>query len=212
MIYFCCDNTKRRNEVKAHPTLNGIDFLEVLDDHNDPFSERQRTLFVHFIEKDTVQGRQSLATLVSHLRVENVRIEGGERIRDIFVTSISSAVSSPPSSPPQPGNVLIVRVSKAGDFSPYTLRFVKGADVSQPPEGLDTVLSAVSFSFKVACASPFDCKTPRICPDEPKIQLEIDYLAKDYASFRQLMLDRMAVLAPGWTERNPADLGITLVE
>ena len=41
---------------------------------------------------------------------------------------------------------------------------------------------------------------------------EIDYLAKDYASFRRLMLDRMAVLMPHWRERNPADLGVALVE
>lgn len=212
MIYFCCDDTKRRNAVKAHPTLNGIDFLEVLDDHDDAFSERQRTLFVHFIDKDTVEGRQSLADLFSQLRVENVRIEGGERIRDIFVTSISTSVSSPPTSPPGPANVLTVRVSKAGDFSPYTLRFVKDATVDEPPDGLDKVLSAVSFSFKVACPTPFDCQTPRICADERKTPPEIDYLAKDYASFRQLMLDRMAVLAPDWKERTPADLGITLVE
>src|SRR5262249_54520375 len=39
-----------------------------------------------------------------------------------------------------------------------------------------------------------------------------NYLAKDYASFRQLMLDRMAVLMPQWTERHPADLGVALVE
>ncbi|HET6976774.1 MAG TPA: putative baseplate assembly protein [Pyrinomonadaceae bacterium] len=212
MIYFCCDDTKRRNAVKAHPTLNGIDFLEVLDDHDDPFSERQRTLFVHFIDKDTVEGRQSLADLFSQLRAENVRIEGGERIRDIFVTSISTSISSPPTSPPGPANVLTVRVSKAGDFSPYTLRFVKDATVDEPPDGLDKVLSAVSFSFKVACPTPFDCQTPRICADDRQTPPEIDYLAKDYASFRQLMLDRMAVLAPDWKERTPADLGITLVE
>jgi hypothetical protein len=40
----------------------------------------------------------------------------------------------------------------------------------------------------------------------------INYLAKDYASFRRLMLDRLAVLLPNWSERNPADLGIALVE
>jgi len=40
----------------------------------------------------------------------------------------------------------------------------------------------------------------------------IDYLAKDYASFRQLMLDHMSVLAPDWTERSAADLGNALVE
>jgi Baseplate J-like protein len=212
MIYFCCDDTRRRNAIKGHPTLHGIDFLEVLDDHDDPFTERQRTLFVHFIEKETQAGRESLANLLAQLQVQNVRIEGGERTRDIFVTEISTNLSSPPTSPPGADNVLTARVSKAGDFSPYTLRFVKDANVSEPPDGLDPMLSAVSFSFKVACPTPFDCQTPRICADQPKPAPEIDYLAKDYASFRQLMLDRLALLAPQWTERNPSDLGITLVE
>src|SRR5205823_3971817 len=36
--------------------------------------------------------------------------------------------------------------------------------------------------------------------------------AKDYSSFRQLMLDRMSGLMPEWRERNAADLGIALVE
>ena len=40
----------------------------------------------------------------------------------------------------------------------------------------------------------------------------IDYLAKDYASFRRLMLDRLSVLVPDWRERNPADSWSTLVE
>ncbi len=41
---------------------------------------------------------------------------------------------------------------------------------------------------------------------------EIDYLAKDYASFRQLMLQQLAILVPDWTELHPADLGNALVE
>ena len=41
MIYFCCDE-RRRNAVKNHGTLNGIDFLEVLDDPADPYDQRQR--------------------------------------------------------------------------------------------------------------------------------------------------------------------------
>lgn len=40
----------------------------------------------------------------------------------------------------------------------------------------------------------------------------IDYMAKDYASFRQLMLDRLAATLPGWQERHAPDLGIALVE
>jgi hypothetical protein len=41
---------------------------------------------------------------------------------------------------------------------------------------------------------------------------EIDYLAKDYASFRRLMLDHLSQLVPDWREQSPADLGHAVVE
>ncbi len=40
----------------------------------------------------------------------------------------------------------------------------------------------------------------------------LDYLAKDYQSFRRLMVDLIAERNPAWQERLPADLGMTLVE
>lgn len=40
----------------------------------------------------------------------------------------------------------------------------------------------------------------------------IDYMAKDYASFRQALIDLIPSLVPDWTERHEADLGITLLE
>jgi hypothetical protein len=40
----------------------------------------------------------------------------------------------------------------------------------------------------------------------------LDYLAKDYASFRRMLLDLVPRLNPGLVERNPSDLGIALVE
>lgn len=48
----------------------------------------------------------------------------------------------------------------------------------------------------------------RFTNEEP----HIDYLAKDFASFRQLMLDHLSVLVPNWTEESPADLGHVLIE
>jgi hypothetical protein len=204
--YFCCDE-RRRNAVLAHPTLNGIDFLEVSDNPGDPLENRQRTLLVHFL-KDLTPGV---------LKEENVSIEGGERIRNLKVTKVSfGAAGSPPlGSPPEiQANVLMVAVSAAGDFSTYTLRLVPDAETASPPAGFnfDPVLSAVDFSFKVACPSDFDCKPEPVCPGVPATPPEINYLAKDYGSFRQLILDRMAVLMPQWQERNPSDLGIVLVE
>ena len=197
MIYFCCDET-RRNAVKDHPTLNGIDFLDVVDNPADPPKERQRTLLVHFL-KDLASSPPP------SFKLENIRIEGGERRRNIAVTKITLA-------PGGKNNVVEVRVSEAGDFSTYTLRLVADRKHDDPPAGFDPILSAIDFSFKVACPTDFDCRQDETCPPEQLIEPEINYLAKDYASFRQLMLDRMSALMPQWTERNAADLGITLVE
>ena len=49
-------------------------------------------------------------------------------------------------------------------------------------------------------------------PPTEAVEPPINYLARDYTSFRTLMLDRMAVTMPDWQERNPADIGITVVE
>ena len=180
MLYFCCDEY-RRAAVKAHGSLNGIDFLEVDPD--------QKSLYVHFIKN-----------LDSNALIkENIRIEGGERIRNISIDNIT--IDS---------KILTVRVKEPGDFSTYTLRLV--SDESNPLNKFDSLLKAVEFYFKVNCPSDFDCRKERICPTELVKKPEIDYLAKDYDSFRQLMLDRMAVLMPQWRERNAADLGIVLVE
>lgn len=199
MIYFCCDDERRRTAVRNHPSINGIDFLEVSDDPQDSLENRQRTLVVHFF-KDLAG---------DDIKAENVRIDGGERIRGITVKSVTGGLSS---SPPLGANVLIVEVSERGDFSTYTLRLVVKVDSDEPPEGFDPILSAVDFSFKVNCPTDFDCQPRRLCAPEPGRDPQINYLAKDYASFRQLMLDRMSLLVPQWTERSPADLGIALVE
>ncbi len=198
MIYFCCDELRRA--ALANPTknpfgLNGIDFLEVLDRELPPNQKlmRQRLLELHFVNNLTG----------GPLTEKNVRIDGGERISDVIVTNVT----------PGPGtNVLTIEVNHPGDFSIYTLRLVQDAQHPQPPPGYDPVLSEINFSFKVECPSDFDCKPECICPPAPRAESDINYLAKDYASFRQLMLDRIALLSPQWTERNAADLGVALVE
>jgi len=195
MKYFCCDN-RRSKEIKDS-ALNGIDYLEVLDDIALPDKERQRTLFVHFIKP--------LAE--NELTEKNIRIEGGERVRNISVEGKVSIGEG------EQARVLTVPLNNRGDFSTYTFRLIKDADnIHVPPVGFDKILSAIDFSFKVNCYSEFDCKKERICPVTPGREPEINYLAKDYVSFKQLMLDRMAVLMPQWKERHAADLGIALVE
>ena len=191
MNYVCCTETIRRNAVKLHPIINGIDFLEVADNNMDPYEERQTTLYLHFLKN----------TGLDKLNVSNIRISGGERIKNIQVVKIEleSDIASPFSPPDESANVLIIHVSKAGDFSTYTLHLVNhGEDQENTTENFDSLLSSVDFSFKVNCPTDFDCKPVHKCPPTLSIPPEINYLAKDYSSFKQLMLDRMALLMPDW--------------
>lgn len=210
MIYFCCDE-RRREAVRDHPTLNGIDYLEVLDHEAPEGSPRQRTLLVRLLKPEPMP------------TVAQVVIEGGERIRPVRVEWVGAADAVPEeltsgdervflNGLAAANQVLVVRTDSSGDHSPYTLRVVSAEGSLVPPEDFDPVLSHVTFSFKVECPSEFDCKPERICPETPRPEPEINYLAKDYASFRRTLLDRMALLAPEWRERSPADLGVTLVE
>jgi len=201
MIFVCCDDEVRRNAIVGSD-INGIDFLEVDDDPTAPNEQRQRRLFVHFINP--------LAP--AQLGAQNVLIEGGTRIRTIVVRNVTSGADA--SLPGFGANVLLVEVEAPGDFSFYELHILQDRNRPQDgaPDGFDPLLSSIEFSFKAGCASDFDCRPVNVCPPAAGERPEINYLAKDYATFRQLMLDRMAVLAPSWEERNPADMGIVLVE
>lgn len=193
MKYTCC-NDNRRDLVQAHPTLNGIDFLEVVDDPALPDALRQRTLRLRFLKPTGLEA----------LLPASVLIEGGERVRGVH--AISATVDA------ADAQVLVIDVNEPGDFSIYTLRIVRSQSDTATPDGFDRVLSTVEFSFKVECPSEFDCVEEPACPPETEEGWDINYLARDYTGFRRLMLDRMAALMPEWRERSPADMGITLVE
>jgi hypothetical protein len=179
-----CTDERRRHDVRRRE-LNGLDYLEVGDD--------QRTLTVYF-----------LGPAPEGLTVDNVRITGGRRIRDIRVLDVRTC----PQVDPELDNCIVVTVDRPGDFSTYTLCLVDLPDDTP----FDPRYRCLDFGFKVGCPTELDCRTPKVCPPEPRDEPEISYLAKDYASFRQLILDRLAVVMPDWRERHVPDVGITLVE
>lgn len=194
MIYFCCDQLRRNALVGS--AFNGIDYLEVLDHEielSDP-ANRQKKLVLHFINDLAPNAFTNV----------NIRIEGGERTQHLVAVSVIGDA--------QGAKLLRVDLNDYGDFSIYTLRLVQNLQNLSPPKFIDPMFAAIDFSFKVDCPSDFDCQPRCDYPATPVDEPEINYLAKDYASFRRLMLDRMSVLMPQWRERNAADLGITLVE
>jgi hypothetical protein len=187
-----CRDERRRDDVRA-ASLYGLDYIEVSDD--------QVTLHVWFLGKAPAA-----------ITRENVRIRGGRRIRDIQVTDLRVERRADPTL----DDSLDVTVNKSGDFSTYTLTLVRldehGRPTDEPMEGFDPRYDEVAFTFKAGCPSDLDCKTEPVCPPPERVEPEINYLAKDYASFRQLILDRLALIMPDWQERHVPDLGITLVE
>lgn len=195
-----CGTADRRRRVRdsAGP-LNGIDYLEVLDDDAPSQALRQRILVLVFLKPDGVLAGDGTPLAGP----EHFEIEGGERVRGIRVTGVA---------PGDDDRSLRLTLDRAGDFSIYRLSLVGGGAGGGPFAGMDPVLSCLDFSFKADCDTPFDCAAPPAAAPEPEPGPPLDYLAKDYESFRRLMLDRMAVTLPEWRDRSPADLGVTLVE
>lgn len=129
------------------------------------------------------------------LAAGDLSVSGGDRIRGIAVTSVAAS-----------GNELSVRLSREGDFSTYVLAIDPGLP------GYDPILREIPFRFRVQCDTDLDCEDPNVDQGLPRTEPRLDYLARDYDSYRRMILDRMAVTTPDMVERNPASLEITLVE
>lgn len=188
-----CSIERRRDDVRRSSRWNGIDYLEIDED--------QLRLCVRFLDKapDT-------------LEVGNVVIEGGERIRNIQVVGVSIRRHADP----EIDDCLEVVVDRAGDFSVYTLKLVdtdeEGKPTDHPLAGFDDRYAQIDFTFKAGCPSTLDCATVDVCPPEPREAVQLNYLAKDYESFRQLVFDRIALVMPEWRERHVPDLALSLIE
>ena len=220
MTYSCCNENRKAAALRS-PGINGIDYLEVLDSEAAALgSVRQRTLLVH-----------CLKAVSSGIGAANVLIQGGESITNIGIEWAAPASEPPPLATPteqayfagltDAPKVLVVRTTVAGDFSPYTLRLVNNASAAQQDPfqvtevltGFDLQLAVVTFSFKVECGPDFDCAPPTpTCNPAPPAPPPINYLAKDYGSFRTVMLDRLSQLIPSWGGTSEADLGVALAE
>ncbi|MBZ5510977.1 MAG: baseplate J/gp47 family protein [Acidobacteriia bacterium] len=165
--------------------LNGIDYVEIAN-------PAQTELRVHFLTKVAVAGT-----------ITGVRISGGETIPVVPTHKINDATDwlTDPSGRP----VLKLLVDSPGDFSLYTLAITSSK--------LDDFFSDAQFTFKAACPSDFDCKPPAtVCPLPEGDIPPIDYLAKDFLSFRKALSDFSALRYPEWREGSEADFGVMFME
>ncbi|MDN3263991.1 putative baseplate assembly protein [Streptomyces sp. CSDS2] len=181
----------RRAKVRA-ARLNGIDAVEVSDDG--------LLLTVTFLGKAP-----------DGLGPENVRVDGGRRVTGLTAVDVSVEREEDP----ELDDRLHVTLDRAGDTSRYRLSLVEADPYGRPGtelyHGFDQRYASAEFGFWPDCPSPFDRADAGEDAALPAVPV-IDYTARDYDSLRKLLLDRLALTTPDWAERNPADLGTTLVE
>ncbi|WP_329144815.1 putative baseplate assembly protein [Streptomyces sp. NBC_01456] len=158
-------------------------------------------------------GRRTLTvtfsgTLPARLDRNSFRIEGGQRVTEIRVLRVVRHTSEEAGAGPanRLTNHLTLTLDRPGDESTYRLRalgsgFRRGRD-------------RAAFRFHPTGREP--APAPSAAEPVPRPSAgpapAIDYLAKDYASFRRLLLERLALTLPKWTERRAPDVWVTLVE
>jgi hypothetical protein len=175
----------RIKDLLAQGTLSGIDFVEILDDAETSFK-------VHFLT----------GTIPLQTNIISVSITGGETIPAVAVLPFAASDFG---TDPFGKTTLTLRVAAPGDFSTYTLT------IKSPK--LDEYFDHVPFSFKALCPSDIDCEqSPDPCPVEDVDVPPIDYLAKDFQSFRRALSDFSALRYPAWQERSEADFGSMFME
>ena len=187
----CNDEQIRRALIVGRSDINGIDYLNV-----DPANHARLTVF--FLNpvgpKNAADPNDTNDQYGLSADLSRITIAGGTRV--VGIQPVAAARN--------PDGSLAITVSNPGDYSVYTLALNVPA--------LDRLFASVDFSFMATCPVDFDCRAPHVCPPRPVPDLGLDYDVKDYASFRQFLLDLLPRLNPGFTERNPSDLGIALVE
>jgi len=179
----------RLEALLAQNVVTGIDFVYVYPN--------QATLDVFFLRPP---GTLSVP-LVNNVAVSQVRIyspSGGEVHPVVPVTAVAWAMVDG-------RDVLRLTTSFPGDFSRYRLA------IDDPR--IDSYFNDVVFSFKANCPSDLDCKPgPHECPPEPTVDFPVNYLGRDFWSFRQALLDFASERYPDWQDRLEADAGIMLAE
>ena len=152
------------------------------------FNNKQVNAIFNAIKADTTIAKDIFPITGGH------RILGGpldENVRVVDAKKVSGD-----------NTALTLTVERIGDYSTYTL--------SVNFQKIDPIFSEIEFKFRPGC---FNFCAPEIeSTSAPKQEPPIDYLAKDYESFRHTMMSWMSQSVPNWQPTSEADLDQTLIE
>jgi hypothetical protein len=104
--------------------------------------------------------------------------------------------------------ILDLIVSPIGDYSTYSLTVDYKVGDEQK---IDPVLNTIGFKFRPGCFN-IDCAPAGKTAPPPGKEPKIDYLAKDYDSFKHTLINAMMERVPGWQATSEADLDQVLID
>lgn len=96
-------------------------------------------------------------------------------------------------------------VEPIGDYSTYTL------ELTYSPDSIDPFFAQLNFKFRPGCFTN-DCAPAWQPAPAPQPVPAIDYLAKDYDSFRHTLMTAMMQRVPGWQATSEADHDQVLID
>jgi len=177
--------------------FNGIDL--VLVNLVPSVNPREAKLVVHFHNTNQLDGILSEVLGDPRRTAKMFPIHGGHRIvggllrGQVKVTSVEKGPEK---------STLALTVKPIGDYSTYALGVFH--------DHFDPVLSEIEFKFRPGCFN--NCAPEWKPPAAPITDPAIDYLAKDYDSFKHTLISRMMNRVPGWQATSEADLDMVLIE
>lgn len=128
------------------------------------------------------------------------RIEGGRRRKgghlpgEVQVTAMAAG--------PGPAPGLTLTVAPVGDYSIYKLIALRS--------DFDPIFAEIPFKFRPSCFN-LNCRPDRRDNPAPDSKPPIDYLARDYHSFKHLLNAAMMERVPGWQPTSEADLDQVII-
>jgi hypothetical protein len=192
------DEEARAVRARNLGQLNGL--AMVLVSLQPAVSPAEAVLELHFINTNQVAAILAGITATPSNITQVFPIFGGFRVRagngegQVQVTNVAAGPAA---------NVLLLTVAPVGDYSTYTL------GVRFP--NIDPFFDEIEFKFRPGCFTN-DC-APEWCPGDPALpEPAIDYLAKDFDSFKHTMLVALQERVPGWRPTSEADLDQVLLE
>ncbi len=176
----------RRRLLRESAHTFGLEFAEVVEK-----TAAETKVRVHLL------GLRPAGLTGEHLRLQRV---GGGAVPTVLVTPNDNTT------PETAFDFTVTNPVPAGECE---------FDLTLPPDfpaALDPFFDRVRFRFVREAERLSDPRPAPAAVPAPPPQGDVNYLAKDYATFRQLLLDRLSVTMPDWKERHPADIGVMLVE